>query len=201
MANDKGEASELMAAAAAFDEHLARFAHLAETARQGPLNSQKSLQRAARAFQEIGEAEKRLGVAAQELVAALTAARRTQEVQAQAIQERAQEIARRTAVAADLLKRYGAIGGKAAELNALVLDLAGKKTDGAAAGGGDVLPVLGQVRARLAEVQEGALELVAAAQEADFEDIAGEASSLREQVAAADVKIAAIERSLAARPT
>jgi phosphoribosyl-ATP pyrophosphohydrolase len=60
---------------------------------------------------------------------------------------------------------------------------------------------LGQVRARLAEVQEGALELVAAAQEADFEDIAGEASSLREQVAAADVKIAAIERSLAARPT
>ena len=200
MANDKVQASELMAAAAAFDEHLARFAHLAETARQGPLNSQKSLQRAARAFQEIGDAEKRLGVAAQELVQALTAARRTQEMQAQAIQERAQEIARRTAVAADLLKRYGAIGGKAAELNALVLDLAGKKTDGTA-GGGEVLPVLGQVRARLAEVQEGALELVAAAQEADFEDIAGEASSLREQVAAADVKIAAIERSLAARPT
>jgi phosphoribosyl-ATP pyrophosphohydrolase len=53
----------------------------------------------------------------------------------------------------------------------------------------------------LAEVLEGALELVAAAQEADFEDIAGEASLLREQVAAADVKIAAIERSLAARPT
>jgi altronate dehydratase len=199
MANDKAQASELMAAAEAFDEHLARFARLAETARQGRLNSQKNLQRAARAFQEIGEAEKRLGVAAQELVTALNAARRTQETQAQAIQERAQEIAARTAVAADLLKRYGAIGGKAAELNALVLDLATKKSDGAA--GGNVLPVLGQVRARLAEVLEGALELVAAAQEADFEDIAGEARSLREQVAAADVKIAAIERSLAACPT
>jgi hypothetical protein len=198
MANDKSQASELMAAAEAFDEHLARFARLAETARQGRLNSQKNLQRAARAFQEIGEAEKRLGLAAQELVAALNAARRTQETQAQAIQERAQEIASRTAVAADLLKRYGAIGGKAAELNALVLDLATKKSDGAA-GGGDVLPVLAQVRARLAEVLEGALELVTAANEADFEDIAGEARSLREQVAAADVKIAAIERSLVAR--
>jgi hypothetical protein len=198
MANDKAQASELMAAAEAFDEHLARFARLAETARQGRLNSQKNLQRAARAFQEIGEAEKRLGVAAQELVTALNAARRTQEAQAQAIQERAQEIAKRTAVAADLLKRYGAIGGKAAELNALVLDLATKKSDGAAAGS-DVLPVLAQVRARLAEVLEGALELVAAAQEADFEDIAGEARSLREQVAAADVKIAAIERSLVGR--
>jgi chromosome segregation ATPase len=198
MANDKSQASELMAAAEAFDEHLARFARLAETARQGRLNSQKNLQRAARAFQESGEAEKRLGLAAQELVAALNAARRTQETQAQAIQERAQEIASRTAVAADLLKRYGAIGGKAAELNALVLDLATKKSDGAA-GGGDVLPVLAQVRARLAEVLEGALELVTAANEADFEDIAGEARSLREQVAAADVKIAAIERSLVAR--
>ena len=198
MANDKTQASELMAAAATFDAQLARFAELAETTRQAPLNSQKNLQRAARAFQEIGEAEKRLGVAAQELVAALTAARHTQETHAQAIQERAQEIARRTAVAADLLKRYGAIGEKAAELNALVLDLAGKKTDGGAVGG-EVLPLLGQVRARLGEVLERAHNLVAAAREADFEDIAGEAESLREQVTTADVKIASIERALAAR--
>jgi hypothetical protein len=198
MADDKAQASELLEAAATFDAQLARFAGLAQVAREGPLNSQKNLQRAARAFQEIGEAEKRLGMAAQELGAALAAARRTQETQAQAIQERAQEIARRTSVAADLLKRYGAIGEKAAELNSLVLDLAGKKLDGAATGG-EVLPLLGQVRARLAEVLDGALELVAAAREADFEDIAGEADSLREQVAAADGKIAAIERTLAAR--
>lgn len=187
-----------MVAAATFDAQLARFSELAATARQGPLNSQKNLQRAARAFQEIGEAEKRLGVAAQELVAALTTARHTQESQAQAIQERAQEIARRTAVAADLLKQYGAIGEKAAELNSLVLDLAGKKADGAGANA-ELLPLLGQVRARLGEVLEAALRLVTAARQADFQDIAGEADSLREQVAAADVKIAAIEKSLAAR--
>jgi hypothetical protein len=196
MTNDKAQVSELMAAAAAFDEQLIRFAALADTARQGPLNSQKNLQRAARAFQEIGEAEKRLGVAAQELVQALTTARRTQETQAQAIQGRAQEIARRTAVAADLLKRYGAIGEKAAELNALVINLG---TKNGAAAGSEVLPLLAQVRARLAEVLEGARELVAAAREAEFEDIAGEADSLREQVTLADVKIAAIERTLAAR--
>jgi hypothetical protein len=187
-----------MVAAATFDAHLARFAELADIARQGPLNSQKSLQLAARAFQEIGDAEKKLGVAAQELVAALTTARRTQEMQAQAIQERAQEIARRTALAADLLKQYGAIGEKAAELNSLVLDLAGKKSDGAASNA-ELLPLLGQVRARLGEVIEGAHHLVAAARKAEFEDIAVEADSLREQVATADGKIAAIEKSLAAR--
>src|SRR5690349_4937355 len=197
MANDTAEASQLMVAAATFDAQLARFSELAAIARQGPLNSQKNLQRAARAFQEIGDAEKSLGVAAQELVAALTAARHTQEMQAQAIQERAQEIARRTAVAADLLKQYGAIGQKAAELNSLVLDLSNKKADGGV-GNAELLPLLGQVRARLGEVVEGATHLVAAAREADFEDIAREADSLRQQVAAADGKIATIERSLAA---
>jgi hypothetical protein len=196
MTNEKA-ASELMVAAATFDEQLTRFAGLAEKARTGPLNSQKNLQRAARAFQEIGEAEKKLGVAAQELVSALTAARQTQEQQAHAIQERAQEIAQRTAVAADLLKRYGAIGEKAAELNALVLDLATKKTNGSPSA--EVLPLLAQVRARLAEVLEAATALVSAANECDFEDIAGEARSLHQQVSAADVKIAAIEKSLSAR--
>ena len=49
------------------------------------------------------------------------------------------------------------------------------------------------------EISEGALALVNAAREVDFEDIAGEADSLREQVAAADGKIAAIEKTLAAR--
>ena len=197
MTHEKAPASELMVAAATFDEQLTRFAGLAERARTGPLSSQKNLQRAARAFQEIGEAEKKLGVAAQELVAALTAARQTQEQQAHAIQERAQEIAQRTAVAADLLKRYGAIGEKAAELNALVLDLATKKTNGSPSD--EVLPLLGQVRARLAEVLEGATALVSAANECDFEDIAGEARSLHQQVSAADTKIAAIEKSLASR--
>ncbi|MET0595076.1 MAG: hypothetical protein ABW133_20420 [Polyangiaceae bacterium] len=197
MTNEKAPESELMVAAATFDEQLTRFAALAEKARTGPLNSQKNLQRAARAFQEIGEAEKKLGTAAQELVAALNAARQMQEQQAQAIQERAQEIARRTAVAADLLKRYGAIGEKAAELNALVLDLATKKTNGSPSE--EVLPLLGQVRARLAEVIEGATALVAASRECDFEDIAGEARSLHQQVSAADAKIAQIERSLAER--
>src|SRR6266496_517697 len=111
--------SELVTAAEAFDDELARFARLAEAARKGPLNSQKSLQRAARAFQEISEAEKRLGEAAQTLVSALTEARQRQEQQALAIQGRAQEIEQRSGIAADLLQRYGAIGEKAAELNTL----------------------------------------------------------------------------------
>src|SRR6185295_1893078 len=85
---------------------------------------------AARAFEEIAESEKRLGETAQSLVAALQTARQKQEVQALALQGRAQEIEARTTIAADLLQRYGAVGQKAGELNAIVLEIAAKKTNG-----------------------------------------------------------------------
>src|SRR5438128_12558553 len=127
---EKPPQSELLVAAAAFDDELARFGRLVEAARTGPLNSQKHLQRAARAFEQVGESEKRLGETAQALVAALQGARQEQEVQASALQGRAKEIEARTAVAAELLQRYGAVGEKAGELNTLVLEIAAKKTNG-----------------------------------------------------------------------
>jgi hypothetical protein len=199
MGNETQAPSELMAAATLFDEELGKFARLAENVCQETLDSQVNLQRAARAFQEIGDAEKRLGVAAQELVGALNTARKVQQTHTETIQARAQEIAQRTAVAAELLKRYGAIGQKAAELNALVLDLAGKKNGNSNTSHAELLPVLGQVRARMAEVIEGARELALASRKANFEDIAREADSLHEQVAGADAKIASIERTLSPR--
>src|SRR6185295_8751381 len=106
MSGEKRPTSELLTAAETFDDELERFGRLVEAARRGPLNSQKNLERAARAFQDIGKSEKRLGEAATALVGALQAARQRQEVQAEAVQGRAQEIEARTAVAADLLQRY-----------------------------------------------------------------------------------------------
>ena len=199
MANETTEPSELLVAAAVFDGELSSFAKLAASLCQGPLDSQQNLQLAARAFQEIGDAEKKLGVAAQVLVAALNTARKLQQSHAEAIQGRAQEIATRTALAAELLKRYGAIGEKAAELNALVLELASKKNGAPGSAPQEVLPILAQVRSRMAEVISGAESLGVAAREANFEDIAREADSLHQQVLAADGKIASIEKTLSSR--
>jgi hypothetical protein len=191
-------ASELMAAALAFDEELERFGRLAEAARQGPLNSQKNLERAARMFDDIGESEKRLGEVAQTLVTALNAARQKQESHAVAIQKRADLIEQRTAAAAVLLQQYAAMGEKAAELNQLALAIAAKSADGQR-NDAELLPALGELRARMGEVAENAKNLVVAAREADFDDIARQADSLRQQITAADQKVAAIEKSLAAR--
>jgi chromosome segregation ATPase len=196
---DKRATSELLEAAEAFDDELARFGRLVEAARTGPLNSQKHLQRAARAFEEIAESEKRLGETAQSLVAALQSARQRQEVQALALQGRAQEIEARTTVAADLLQRYGAVGQKAGELNAIVLEIAAKKTNGSSEPDATIVASLAELRGKMGEVADGAAGLVAAAREADFDDIARQADSLRQQIVSVGQKVAAIERALAAR--
>jgi chromosome segregation ATPase len=196
---DKRATSALLEAAEAFDDELARFGRLVEAARTGPLNSQKHLQRAARAFEEIAESEKRLGETAQSLVAALQSARQRQEVQALALQGRAQEIEARTTVAADLLQRYGAVGQKAGELNAIVLEIAAKKTNGSSEPDATIVASLAELRGKMGEVADGAAGLVAAAREADFDDIARQADSLRQQIVSVGQKVAAIERALAAR--
>jgi len=196
---DKRATSELLEAAEAFDDELARFGKLVEAARTGPLNSQKHLQRAARAFEEIAESEKRLGETAQSLVAALQSARQRQEVQALALQGRAQEIEARTTVAADLLQRYGAVGQKAGELNAIVLEIAAKKTNGSSEPDATIVASLAELRGKMGEVADSAASLVAAAREADFDDIARQADSLRQQIVSVGQKVATIERALAAR--
>ena len=198
---EKQATSELMEAATAFDDELARFGRLVEAARTGPLNSQKHLQRAARAFEQLAESEQRLGVAAQTLVGALQIARQRQEAQAQAIQGRAREIEARTTVAAELLQRYGAVGQKAGELNALVLEIAAKKTNGSSEPDDAIVASLAKLRERMGEVADIAGGLVASAREADFEDIARQADSLRQQISSVGEKVAAIERALSARLT
>jgi chromosome segregation ATPase len=195
MSTDKPQ-TPLLEAAAAFDDELARFGRLVEAARSGPLNSQKHLQRAAHAFEQVGESEKRLGETAQALVAALQGARKQQEVQALALQGRAKEVEARTAVAADLLQRYGLVGQKAGELNSLVLDIAAKKTNGSSEPDEALVAALAELRGRMGEIAENAATLVSAAREADFDDIARQADSLRQQIVAVSQKVASIEKAL-----
>jgi hypothetical protein len=188
-----------MTAALAFDDELERFGRLAEAVGRGPLNSQKNLERAANMFDDIAQAEKRLGEAAQALVTALNASRKKQESHAAAIQQRAAVIQERTATAAELLQRYGVMGQKAADLNEMALGIAAKSSNGNGGPDANLLPALAELRTRMAEVASGAGSLTAAAREVDFEDIARQADSLRQQVVAADRKVEAIEKSLAAR--
>ena len=165
---------------------------------QSLLDSQHHLQRTARAFEELGAAEKQLAEAAAALGARLAEARARQEAQAELVQSRAREFEERTVSAADLITRYGAVGEMATDLNRHVLQLVDEVTNGGAPND-ELVVKLGVVRARMAEVIEAGQVLVAAAGGAQFKDIAQQVDSLRQQMVSASTKVAALEENLRSR--
>jgi hypothetical protein len=213
---DRDEASPLLAAAQAFDAELERFTHLTDTARQGRLDSQKALERAAEALAQIADCEEQMQLHARALMAALGTARELQESQAELASRRAEEVRQRTAVYGDLLKRFQALGTEAAELNSMGQRLSAQKSktnkttsettpeDAAGGGAGGDAPRelslaagLGELSQRMAEVAEHAQGLTATARDADFEDVARQADSLRQQLLAARNKVVLLHGTLA----
>src|SRR5256885_231008 len=85
----------LGAAAAALDAELRRFDQIAELLARLKLDSEKNLDRAARATQDAAQSEEKVALAVRDLVAAVARARERQESQAKAVAERAREAAAR----------------------------------------------------------------------------------------------------------
>ncbi len=191
--------SELLQAAEAFDTALARHEKLVDEFGAGALDSQQRLQDAARALERLGESEASLGQTAQALVGALVAARQRQEAKTRVVQERAEEIQARAVVAANLLERYEGVGRRAGELNTLVLDAAPREPEGSKLSDMEVIKLLREVRAGMAKLVDEAKGVAEAARGSSFEDIAVAADSLTEQIAKVGEKVAAMERTLAAR--
>jgi len=92
----------------------------------------------------------------------------------------------------------GNIDTRARDLpDALVLDIAAKKPNGSSEPDEALIAALVELRGRMGEIAERAAGLVSAAREADFDDIARQADSLRQQIVAVSQKVASIERALA----
>src|SRR5688572_5167400 len=121
---------DLVVAAEAFTSELETFGKLTEAVRALQLTSQKSLQKAARLYQDVGQSEGRLGAAAQSLLGALGAARQRQQEQADLISARGEEVRQRSEVAATLLQRYAAVGEEAAKVNGMALEVMQRRADG-----------------------------------------------------------------------
>lgn len=193
MAEEKQVQAGLIEAATAFDRELQEFARLAQAARRCPLDSQKNLQRIARTYQQVSQSEARLGAAAQALVAAIGAARERQQAQVVELQERAEEVRQRTAAASELLRRYAALGEEAAQLSAQVREAAerGREAGPGDAGAG-LISSLTAVHQRMSQLAGDAQALMDDARTADFEDIARQADSLRQQLLSARSKLSTV---------
>jgi hypothetical protein len=130
---------------------------------------------------------------------ALGSAREQQERQAALAAQRAEEVRERTAVYGELLKRFQALGAEAADLNAMGQNLSARKPDAGAGAARDPAFANGlrDLAQRMGEVADHAQGLLTAARDADFEDVARQAESLRQQLLAARNKVQLLHGSLA----
>lgn len=187
--------SELVAAATALDTELRRFEDLSQQIKKLPFNSEKNLERAAKALEEIATSDERLGEQVRALVEAVSHVRERQQTHATIVQERALELQARTEVYQTLLQHFGTLGQEAGSINALVQDIAaqGRSTPEEKA---KVIERLVTAQEKMALVADGAKALTDAATAKDFQDLARSADNLRQSLLAARNKIGLLHKGL-----
>jgi uncharacterized protein YoxC len=197
--HEKQEATELVLAAEGVEEELRRFEALADTVVRTSLDSEKNLERASKALREVAESDERLVAQLQKLVAAVGGVRDRQQEHARGVNARAEELQARTQAFQGLLQRYAGLGRSAAELNAVVQDIAARKAKATTSEDNRALAgSLDQLLERMVGVADEAQGLATSANEADFSDIARQADSLRQQLLSARNKMSLLQKGLAA---
>lgn len=182
----KAGQSEFLNAALAFDDELGSFQRAVEATLRGPLYTAKHLDRATQSLNQVAQCEQRLGLASKALSDAIGEAHQQQLAQAQKVMERAQAISVRTAQLGQLMEGYKALGVAAATLSGEAGELLRKKKElGDQALGGALLTQVQTLRDKLSAVAQIAQQLVEAARAEDFEDIARQADSVRQQLLSA----------------
>jgi hypothetical protein len=197
MVKAKGQESPLVSAATELDAELSAFAELAEEAKRHTLDSEKALSRAARALTSSVDHQARIETKLRALVVTIESARERQQETVKLLVEVARDLEARTKSRDALLGRFAALGTSATHVNQLTVELAKRKSEGAA--DVEVLERLSEIQLQMAGVAAEADALLTAAQQDGWPEIARQADSVKQQVHAAKNKLALAHRDLAAR--
>lgn len=191
-----GNTSPLTEAAAALETELRRFEELSREARRIPLDSEKNMQRAARALQDGANCQERTAALVRALVDAIGGARDRQQETANGLLARAEELKARSDVLSDLLARFRTLGDDARGIQSLVQTASEQgKSDIDAA-----MQTLDQVRDKMDEIANTATELASDAKAQGIVDVEREADSLRQQILSARNKVGILQKGLTERP-
>jgi hypothetical protein len=181
--------SELGLAAQALEVELARFDELAEVALRSQLNSEKNIERAAKATMDAAACQERVAEKVQALVATIVAARDKQQATAERIVARAQEIQSRGQEVTALMQRFIALGEEARGVVQLVQALGGVPKE-------EVPARVGEIEERLLGVVSHSQDVAKEAQSIDMMDIARQADSIRQQVYSARNRLKLLQNTL-----
>lgn len=186
----------LARAAAALEGELAEYERFVAEVKRMTMSSDKAMHRAKALLEDCAAGEARMGERLQAFAAAVQEVQLRQQMcmtEAVAAAERIQE---RVQNRAALLERFSALGDRARALNQPVEALEGKEGE---ANAQDLLTTLGEVATLTEGVIAEAETLGQDAQKDDWQDIAREAATLKQQIQSARNKILVAQRDVAAR--
>lgn len=187
----------LTEAALTLERELGRFEELGAAARRTPIDTRKGIERAAKTTTEAAEGQERVNASLRALVEAITVARERHEANVAALQARGEEIRLRADQLGVLYERYSALGEEGRIINQLVQDAAAKQREATTPEGvRELVVAIEVIEERMAKLVEGARELHQASIAASISDIAEQADSLRQQVAAARNKMGLLRKGL-----
>jgi chromosome segregation ATPase len=172
MAKAQRSVTEIVGAAEALEDEIARLELLSKSARKIRLTSGKNIARAAAELNETLALPERLAQRLQDVAKALARMQERQQAALEPLTAFAVEVQRRTQLLGEQMQRFDALGKAAGEINA---ELAASEGDRA---------VVARAQAKLLEMSNGAREVFEAARAADFPEIAREADVFKQRMAA-----------------
>ncbi|MGZ3424733.1 MAG: hypothetical protein ACXWUG_20610 [Polyangiales bacterium] len=190
------EPTLLTEAAAALEAELRRFEELSAQAKKIPLDSEKNLQRAAKALQEAANCQEQTANLVRALVETIGGARDRQQETANGLLARAEELKSQSDTLQELLARFRTLGEDARAIQQLVATANEQGKDDMNA----ALATLEEVKTRMESIASRATELANDAKDKGIVDIQREADSLRQQILSAKNKLGLLQQGLQQRP-
>jgi chromosome segregation ATPase len=177
----KPKVSELIAVATEVDKELERFEESTANFRKTGLNSEKNLERARKALEELADGEQRVISKVQDLVKLLGGVRDRQLAQVELIRARADELKERVLVFHSLEEELKGLGTAAAALS--------EKLRAASD--------LGDLDGEIGELADKAKALAERSSKEDFDDLSRVADGLRQQILSVRQKLKKVAKPTA----
>jgi hypothetical protein len=197
MAAAKKAEGPLVKAATALEVELTRYEEHVADAKRLEIGSEKGLQKSKTVLEACAATEQRMREHLQTFAAAMQEMQKRQQACVEETVATAKRIEERIHDRAQLLERFGALGMRAREVDEPVKAVMQRKADGAK--DSELLGALGEVIARTDSVLEDAEAVAKDAQTRGWEDIAREATALKQQLQSARNKVMQTQKEMAAR--
>ena len=192
MAKPPDQSSELIRCAEVVERELRRLEELSRSARNIKLSSEKNLARAARGLQQALEQQERLAHELRGLGQAMLGMQTRQEAAMMPLQERALELQARMLRHNEHMERFAALGSKAKEVVAALVDISAAANE---AQGAQAASLLFDADQRISELVDEIRSMTEAAKGDEFPEIEREAHALAQRLTAARERLAELVRS------